>query len=287
MTDKSKYSPLSWMLIDAAHRGATELTVTFEVLDREIPGGLPISARKYPGWWANSGEPHSSAWREVGWLVDGVNQSSGMWVHFRFQGEESALADLDEREPRRIGFVLPEARPESASVTSLSARREEQRREIDRIELKLIVQWRRIGRVTLGDAGRLMFPTLPSGAGLYRFTMCGAPTPVRPRVYIGEAEILSRCMAGYRTPGPTQTMNIRINATLIAHLRSGGRAEIAVATDCGLSDGGNGPPAQLPLSRKSVRLLAERAAVVAASQAGDVELENACETADSALDSAA
>lgn len=292
MSRDSKYAPLTLMLVDATARGATELTVSFDVLDRSIPGGLPASARKYAAWWANSGQPHSAAWRAAGWLVDRVNQSSGMWVRFQFDGDQPELTALgharqDEPEPRRIGFVAPEPGPATVHLSTTSPSADEQRSASDRIEVMVVVEWRGCGSITLDAAGRLVIPPLPSAPGLYRFTLLGPPCPVRPRMYLGEAENLSRRMSGYRTPGPTQTTNIRINATLLAHLQAGGSAEVAVATECSGSSGSGTQVTPLPLSMKSVRLLAESAAIVASRQNGNVHLENACEATNEKFDPAA
>jgi len=73
--------------------------------------------------------------------------------------------------------------------------------------------WQPVGPMQL-EAGRLVFPRLVEGPGLYRLTF---DWPDRARgVYIGEADDLRRRAQHYRTPGATQQTNIRMNQALVA-----------------------------------------------------------------------
>jgi hypothetical protein len=80
-----------------------------------------------------------------------------------------------------------------------------------------------------------------------------------------------------------------MNKRWTAHLRSGGRVLVEIATEClgSPSPGASSALEPLSLARKSVRLLAENAAIVAAAQGGDVEVENACERSSDDLSPAA
>lgn len=106
-------------------------------------------------------------------------------------------------------------------------------------------------------------------------TLTGAPGQGRPRVYIGETDLLQRRMAHYRSPGPTQTTNIRMNAALRKHLSSGGVASMAFIADALLRTVGDEQPlVPLDLSRKAARRLVENAALVSAYLAADADIEN-------------
>lgn len=87
------------------------------------------------------------------------------------------------------------------------------------------------GAVTLNSAGKLVFGgRLEPAPGLYRMTLVSTTTSPA-RVYIGETDNLRRCLAeNYRSPGPRQQTNLRINALLREHLVEGGTVTLALAT---------------------------------------------------------
>jgi len=60
-------------------------TLTFDEIEEILGSSLPDSASNHRAWWANSGQPHSKAWTDHGWLVDGV--SLGEWVRFKRAGK--------------------------------------------------------------------------------------------------------------------------------------------------------------------------------------------------------
>jgi hypothetical protein len=104
-------------------------------------------------------------------------------------------------------------------------------------------------------------------------TLPGGSAASRPRVYIGESVNLQRRLAGnYRSPGPSQQTNVRINALLGRHLAAGGTVGVAVATSAALWLDGTEHP--LGLSRKDARLFAENAALVFAHVTDDADIEN-------------
>ena len=134
--------------------------------------------------------------------------------------------------------------------------------------------WRQGGPITLDAQGGIAFPELPWVPGAYRMTLSGAPGQGRPRVYIGETDLLQRRMAHYRNPGPTQSTNIRMNAALRKHLSTGGVASMAFIADTVARTDDEQPLVPLDLSRKAARRLVENAALVSAYLAGDADIEN-------------
>jgi hypothetical protein len=119
--------------------------------------------------------------------------------------------------------------------------------------------------VTLVD-GKLSFPPAPNVPGAYRFTLVDADGE-RTGVYVGEADLLRRRFQHYRTPGPRQRTNLRLNAILIDTLARGGQVNVEIATSVrGASE--DGKPSELDLSWKASRVLVERAAEVIERQDG-------------------
>ncbi|MDY0019900.1 MAG: hypothetical protein RBT47_07860 [Anaerolineae bacterium] len=80
-----KYDPLSDFLKAIADH-VTEMTLTFEQIERLIEDRLPPSARSYRAWWANptsiQDHPYAQAWLAAGWRVETVNLQEG-WVRLR------------------------------------------------------------------------------------------------------------------------------------------------------------------------------------------------------------
>jgi len=88
-------------------------------------------------------------------------------------------------------------------------------------------EWTNTATIELGPDGKLKFPNLPLDPGLYRLWLGGAE---QSSVYIGETENLRRRASHYRTSGPSQRTNIRLNDRLRAHLAAGGKVEVAILT---------------------------------------------------------
>ena len=79
----AKYDPLEMHLLCLPAK-QTEITLTFAQVESIITGSLPRSARSQPAWWSNEMATHRTrtrAWRDVGWLVQAVDQGEG-WVRF-------------------------------------------------------------------------------------------------------------------------------------------------------------------------------------------------------------
>lgn len=118
--------------------------------------------------------------------------------------------------------------------------------------------WSSLGDVGL-DAGRLVFPPAPERAGIYRFDL-------GDRVYVGETDRLRRRFQHYRTPGPSQRTNLRLNQEMLEVLDRGGRVAVSVVLEATIDV--DEDPASLDLTVKSARRLVESAAETAARLEG-------------------
>ncbi len=79
----AKYDPLEMHLL-CLPANLTELTLSFSEVESIIAQDLPKSAYEQRDWWSNASPTHrtkSRAWRDVGWLVQAVDQGAG-WVRF-------------------------------------------------------------------------------------------------------------------------------------------------------------------------------------------------------------
>lgn len=117
-----------------------------------------------------------------------------------------------------------------------------------------------IGTVLQQD-GKLRFPIASEEPGIYQFT-------IRDRIYVGETDRIQRRFQHYRTPGPSQHTNIRMNHSIMAALNEG--FEVAVSTIEQATINVDGIDSPLDLSRKSGRLLVESAVLSAAHLRGQL-----------------
>jgi hypothetical protein len=125
--------------------------------------------------------------------------------------------------------------------------------------------WQACGGVTLAD-GKLRFPRVPPSPGVYRMTLNGDSGQLLG-VYIGEADVLPRRFQHYRTPGPSQQTNLRLNPVMVNTLSSGGRVGLEIALTARLV-AADGTETSLDLTWKAVRVLVERAVEVGERMAG-------------------
>jgi hypothetical protein len=129
--------------------------------------------------------------------------------------------------------------------------------------------WRPCGLVALAE-GKLVFPRVPSVAGVYRLIFqddCGR----QQGVYVGEADLLPRRFQHYRTPGPSQQTNLRLNPVMVSTLAAGGSITVEIAVAAHLT-GAGGSAVPLDLTWKAARVLVERAAEVTERIAGALVL---------------
>lgn len=128
--------------------------------------------------------------------------------------------------------------------------------------------WTRLGDASIGADGRIAMPASPALPGIYRFLLLGAAASV----YVGETDQLPRRFAGYRSPGPSQRTNIRLNDRIRQHLAVGGQVAVEVVTTAWVELGVAREP--LDMTRKSHRLLAEEEALVEARAGAMGNVEN-------------
>jgi hypothetical protein len=136
------------------------------------------------------------------------------------------------------------------------------------VVLSVDFEWSEAGEVRL-RGGDLLFRQMPASPGVYCFRLISA---AGERHYVGETSLLTRRFRNYRTPGPTQRTNLRLNALLKEVLSEGGRVEVAVVTGATVTLEGD-EAVEADLSDRAVRLVIENAALVAARHAG-TSLEN-------------
>ncbi|MGW6441496.1 DUF7662 domain-containing protein [Lentzea sp. NPDC055074] len=233
----AEYAPFTSHLAALAEAGRQTAEFGFAEI-AHLVSGLPPTAHHVRQWWANSTSVQAQSWRDADWHVAQVDFAR---QRVRF-----------ERGPVGAGY---RDRPPASEVVVASAV------EMETVELDVRVRmsWQRMGDVGLGADGRLVFPTLPRVPGIYRISLSDAPDQDLPVVYVGESGDLRTRSNGYRNPGPTQQTNQRLRDELLGHLHRGGRVSIAVVTRATVE--ALGESSELPLVRKSARVLAEHAAL--------------------------
>lgn len=119
------------------------------------------------------------------------------------------------------------------------------------MRLTVIYSWISLGNLSL-EGGKLRFPPAPEVPGIYRFDL-------GELIYVGETDRLRRRFQHYRTPGPSQTTNIRLNGKMLERLIIGSEISVSISTDACVEIGGVETP--LDLALKSSRLLVESSAL--------------------------
>lgn len=133
------------------------------------------------------------------------------------------------------------------------------------------IRWQAAGHVTVGPDGKLQFPRLPIEPGLYEFQFSGSSQSV----YVGESDNLRRRISHYRSPGPSQRTNIRLNDRILNHLATN---SVTVATATTVTATWSGSAAeQLDLTTKAARVLAESVWILHRQRRG-FSLENATQS---------
>lgn len=261
-----KYNRLTSELSAAARRGQHTVELEFDEVGALV-GGLPSSAA-YRQWWANSSQVQATAWRTAGFRVESVSMDHRR-VRFALSVVDGGTVSDDHQAV--LSSSTGPSRTSLPGTGTWDAVGEQ-------VDVRVLVVWAGAGPVVLDEARKPTFGALPSAPGMYRLTFTGRPGQERPRVYLGESDNLRRRLASnYRSPGNSQQTSLRVNAALRHHLASEGRVDLAIATAATVyvTAGGSEPtPAELDLSGKAARLLAENAAIVTALLAGDVDLEN-------------
>jgi hypothetical protein len=132
------------------------------------------------------------------------------------------------------------------------------------VELTIRFEWVKVGPVRVDLLGKLKFPFVPSNAGLYRFEI---EDQRGTKEYIGETDLLDRRFQHYRTPGPTQSTNIRLNLLMLETLKANGSVIVSIITD-GAKIAIDGRASRARMQNKSERVLLEHAAIYIAREAG-------------------
>jgi hypothetical protein len=226
---------------------ADEVVLTFAQIDAVV-GRLPESARKHNAWWANSVEAHAHArgWLDAGFQATPQFVQGCVWFH---RGVPKSGART------RAGGAV---KATTVRTPELEPTGEEYQGEVD-------YSWLAAGEFTLTPSG-LVVPQFGVTPGVYRFTLVEPEGEVRS-YYIGESENLFQRMNGYRSPGPTQTTNQRINRKLRELLADGGAVLVSVVLEAALDS------VPLDLSGKSARLVVENTALLHLAAQGAV-IEN-------------
>ena len=135
-------------------------------------------------------------------------------------------------------------------------------RSVER-EVAIRFGWVHVGPI-VGTGTGLTWPAMPSGAGVYRFTL---RLGERARVYVGETDSYRRRFSHYANPGPTQSTNLKMKARLLELLNGkGGHAYVEISTDVSLLVDGLALKADLP--DVFVRRLLENAALLEVAASG-------------------
>lgn len=236
-----------------------EWRADFWELESILGFSLPESARRHSAWWANDARQgrQAMAWLSACWRAGHLNLTRETVTFYRDSGAGQNVSAKPGRPSIRArsceGAVDVSALPNAHGLNPL--------------ELAISMTWRTLGKVSLDQTGKIVFPAVPDVAGLYRFRLPGAG---QSRHYIGETVRLRRRFSHYASPGSSQTTNIRINALLREHLEAGKRIEIDIMTDAD-SMVIAGKPVSVNLLDKATRRLFEHAAIVTE---GGAELES-------------
>lgn len=220
---------------------------TFDALERVLGFGLPVSARKYPAWWANESTPgHSqcAGWLKAGWRTADLNLKRQQVTFVKYQ------APRDE---------TPVFKPSKAKLDWADVLDE----PVDVMRLEVKFGWCRLGSLALDTNDLIAFPRTPFGPAVYRFRISSKD---EQSIYFGETEEVSRRFQHYRTPGPTQRTNQWLNDYIKECLRQRGSAEVEVLRkgELALGDG----TVEADFSCKFTRRLLVNAAVVLEKDSG-------------------
>jgi len=218
--------------------GQREWHAKFRQIERILGQSLPPSARKFPEWWANenpntTAKSQCRAWALAGWKtanIDVQNQTLSFFAN-RQDGKSQ------------------DRQNQSFPVETLS----------------LYYRWIAMGSACLDHKGRIQFPKSADRPAIYRLTIKNKDGV---QVYIGETDNLRRRLQGYRTPGPTQPTNKRLQAVMVDTLCHQGVVHIDCLDICHPSENTQ-TDYQLSIESRFVRCLYENAAIIKCLQNGD------------------
>jgi hypothetical protein len=143
--------------------------------------------------------------------------------------------------------------------------------------VELAFRWRSLGDLALDEAGKPVFPPIPTDPGVYRLTIDSDEASV----YFGEATDLRGRLRRYRNPGRRQPTSLRINNLLCRALVAGGHCDVSVAEISTFQT--DRSEARLDLRLKAARVLVESAGIVLARNEGKRSVLNLDPTFDRVL----
>ena len=230
----------------------------FVDIEHVLGFGLPVSARQYSAWWANtrSSHPHAATWLDEGWHTCEVAVDAERITFVR--ASRSAAPKKRRKAARTWVRIVDHQHPTDKPQPWDSA---------DELAADVRLVWRPIGRVVLDETGRPVLPTVLSSPGVYRFRIrLGG----KERQYVGEAVNLRRRFNNFRNPGASQKTSLRINEILREAFAAGAEIAVSQASDALLiaSDGTKIP---VDLSDRATRRLIEHFAQVVQ---GDEEIDS-------------
>lgn len=211
----SRYDALTAFL---RQRNDQPVMLTFDELD-QIIGGLPTSAKTYPEWWTNkeASQPHSRGWLRAGRRAK--PNFHEQYAVFTVAGSPAGTESL-QRPPlvQQAADQSPGPQGSGAKISS----------NVDRLRK---IGFTEAGRWVLDGSGIAfeLSELATSRNVLYAFITGGDVA------YIGKStQSLRGRMAGYRSPGPTQSTNIKSKAKIQEVLAGGGTVMIFALPDSGL-----------------------------------------------------
>ncbi len=137
-----------------------------------------------------------------------------------------------------------------------------------KVSISISFEWIPFGAVTLDPNDKILFPKSPPCAGLYRFEFSSA---IGTTVYIGQTDQIARRFQHYRTPGPSQQTNLRLNQMMRDALANEGIVSVSIAIE-NISFLQEQIKHEADLTKKSERILLEHAAIVEALAMGTTVL---------------
>ena len=99
----SRYAQLTPFLLS---KPEAQISLSFDELDKIVPGGLPASAKQYPAWWANNAasQPHAKVWLDAGRRAtpDFKSKQAVFTLDASVETSELAASLIDESTPQDL-----------------------------------------------------------------------------------------------------------------------------------------------------------------------------------------
>ena len=234
-----KYYPLEQHLNALGQQDKYEWNASFKQVEHILGFALPSSARTYPEWWANENLSYTSksqckAWAQAGWKT----------AHVNIMGET-------------VTFISQAGKP-----------RRPKSKTSPKQNLNIEYQWQNLGEIYLDHKDRLKFPDVSDIPAVYKLNI---ETENGPHYYVGETDNLRRRVQGYRTPGPTQPTNKRLQAIMMDALAEHKNVSIDLL-HMSQKQAGQSAEFAFGLGNKFVRRLFENTAILKCLQDKDTLL---------------